>query len=142
MSAAEPSWLREMRARYDQHDATPAGIVKGRNAPTDVLKEVTVVIKSQRVAPCKKVAAVRIKQNRKDNERGPESRGIKRKPRGPMGPSRPPPTRKGAGAAAEGRELRRRGDNQASAELEKKRRRKERQQTKGCGSIGPVGNGL
>ena len=133
MAAVEPAWLRAMRERYDRHDGTPAGVVKGRNAPTDVLKEVTVVIKSQRVPPCKKVAAVRIKQNRKDNESGPESRGIKRKPRGPMGPSRPPPTRKGAGAAAGGRLRRPRDDNQHSAEPAKKRRCSERQQTKGYG---------
>ena len=133
VSAAEPSWLREMRARYDQHDATPAGVVKSRNAPTDVLTEVTVVIKSQRLSPCKKVAAVRIKQNRKDNESVRDSRGVKRKPMGPMGPSRPPPTRKGAGAAAGGRLRRPRGDNQHSAEPAKKRRCNERRQTKGYG---------
>ena len=134
MTTVEPAWLRAMRERYDRHDGTPAGIVsRKRNALTDVLTDVSVVIKPQRVPPCKKVAAVRIKQNRKDNEGGPENRGIKRKPRGPMGPSRPPPTRKGAGAAAGGRLRRPRGDNQHSAEPAKKRRCSERQQTKGYG---------
>ena len=136
MTAVEPAWLRAMRERYDQHDGTPAGIVsrKKSSATSDSrLREISVVIKSQRMSPCKKVAAVRIKQNRKDNERGPESRGIKRKPRGPMGPSRPPPTQKGAGAAAGGRLRRPRGDNQHSAEPAKKRRCSERQQTKGYG---------
>ena len=83
VSAAEPSWLREMRARYDQHDATPAGIVSRKKSLATSgtrLREISVVINTQRVSPCKKVAAVRIKQNRKDNESGPESRGKKRKP--------------------------------------------------------------
>ena len=136
VSAAEPSWLREMRARYDQHDATPAGIVSRKKSLATSgtrLREISVVIKTQRVSPCKKVAAVRIKQNRKDNEGGPESRGMKRKPRGPMGPSRPPPTLQGAGAAAGGRLRRPRGDNQHSAEPAKKRRCSERQQPKGYG---------
>ena len=131
VSAAEPSWLREMRARYDQHDATPAGVVKGEKpsqpSSDSRLRETSIVIKPQRMSPCKKVAAVRIKHNRKDNEGGPETRGGKRKPSGPI----EPPAQQWAGAAAQGR--RHRDDNKESAEPKGKRRRKVRQQPKGYG---------
>ena len=128
---AEPAWLREMRTRYDRHEAmTPAGAVRRRNALTDV----SVVIKTQRVPPCKKVAAVRIKTKRKDNGSGPGTRGKKAKPSGPSGPSGPTarPAQPGAGAP-EARGRRHRGEDEDGWEPQKKRRSNERQQPKGYG---------
>ena len=126
----EPAWLREMRTRYDQHEAmTPAGVVRSRNALTDV----SVVIKTQRVPPCKKVAAVRIKTKRKDNGSGPGIRGKKAKPSVPSGPSGPTARPAQPGAGAPGRGRRHRDEDKDGGEVQQKRRRSERQQPKGYG---------
>ena len=134
MTAVEPAWLRTMRERYDQHDGTPAGIVsRERNALTDVLTGVSVVIKPQRVPPCKKVAAVRIKTKRKDNGSGPGIRDKKAKPSVPSGPSGPTARPAQPGAGAPGRGRRHRDEDKDGGEVQQKRRRSERQQPKGYG---------
>ena len=121
--------VRAMRERYDQHDGTPAGIVRGRNALTDV----SVVIKTQRVPPCKKIDKVRIKTKRKDNGSGPGKRDKKAKPSVPSGPSGPTARPAQPGAGAPGRGRRHRDEDKDGGEVQQKRRRSERQQPKGYG---------